>query len=343
VFGFANSWWTFAAFLALNGLAQSSGWSGNVATMSAWFHRKERGRVMGFWATNFQVGGVVANAVAAWALGEWGFRWSFLTGSVLLLGAWAFFAFNQRNSPADVGLPPLEDPDAVEVSPAPSGAQGSTQGGAPAGSAPSRPEAAQLPMAIAINIGLMGVFYFFVKFIRYAIWSWAPLLLKENYGIASDDAGYLSTTFDVCGIFGVIALGWISDKVFAGRRAKASFFFLLGMVASCVMLYVLGPTSIVLFAVSLGLIGFCLYGPDAIMTSAGAMDVTGRWRGAAVAAGVINGMGSIGSMVQELLLPKVLKGQGVGAVFAVMLASSVCACFCLALLLWRNKRGQADI
>src|SRR5690606_21311619 len=34
VFGFANSWGMFAAFMVVNGLAQSTGWSCNVGTMA---------------------------------------------------------------------------------------------------------------------------------------------------------------------------------------------------------------------------------------------------------------------------------------------------------------------
>src|SRR5262245_42260832 len=32
--------------VGINGLAQATGWSGNVGTMAGWFHKHERGRVM---------------------------------------------------------------------------------------------------------------------------------------------------------------------------------------------------------------------------------------------------------------------------------------------------------
>src|SRR5690348_12508236 len=55
--------------MAVNGLAQATGWSGNVGTMAAWFHKHERGKVMGAWSTNFTVGSLVAGFAAAWVLG----------------------------------------------------------------------------------------------------------------------------------------------------------------------------------------------------------------------------------------------------------------------------------
>ena len=42
-----------AGLIAVNGLAQATGWSGNVGTMASWFHKHERGKVMGVWSTNF--------------------------------------------------------------------------------------------------------------------------------------------------------------------------------------------------------------------------------------------------------------------------------------------------
>src|SRR4051812_12482975 len=53
--GIAPDWKVMAGLVAVNGLAQATGWSGNVGTMAAWFHKHERGRVMGWWSTNFTV------------------------------------------------------------------------------------------------------------------------------------------------------------------------------------------------------------------------------------------------------------------------------------------------
>ena len=156
------------------------------------------------------------------------------------------------------------------------------------------------------------------------------------------DAGYLSTIFDLAGITGVIAAGYLSDKVFKGRRARISFIFTIGMAISCVLLYMMGPTSLIFFGISMGLVGFSLYGPDALMTGAGAIDV-GSARGAVLAAGVINGLGSVGSVAQELVLANVLEGGGVGQVFAVLLASAIMAAGFLSLLLYRNHKGLADM
>lgn len=320
-FGFANSLGTFVVLMALNGLVQATGWSNTVGTMANWFRRSERGTVMGFWATNFQVGGVAANTLAAWALGKWGFRYSFFTGAVVLLAVQAFFAFNQRNKPQDLGLPGVDDPLEPE--------HAATDG---------------LSRAAWTNVLLVGGFYFFVKFIRYSLWSWAPFFLERNFGLRGDDAGYLSTLFDLAGVAGVIVTGLLSDRLFQSRRAGVSLFMMLTMVASCLALFLGGGASVGFFAVCLALVGFTLYGPDALMSGAGAMDIGSR-RGAVLAAGVINGMGSIGSVVQELVIGRLYdSGSGqLGPIFLLLMGASVLAALLIGVVWGRNRLGYSNV
>ncbi len=58
-------------------------------------------------------------------------------------------------------------------------------------------------------------------------------------------------------------------------------------------------------------------GPDSLLSGAGAMDVGSR-RQAAVAAGVINGLGSIGPILQEPAIGWLKQTQGLDAVFLLL-------------------------
>jgi sugar phosphate permease len=62
-----------------------------------------------------------------------------------------------------------------------------------------------------------------------------------------------------------------------------------------------------------------------------------------VAAGVINGMGSVGAVVQELVLGRMLKTEAVEYVFGTLLVSALAALACLAYLLWRGARGKTSV
>lgn len=320
-FGFSDVYWGFVLLSALNGLAQATGWSGNVGTMANWFHHKERGKVMGVWATNFTAGSLLAGPFAAWVLGAYGWRASFYAGSVVLLAVWTFFVFNQRNKPEDLGLAPI---DAHEVIPA-GGGLGWTRD-------------------TAINIGLVGTFYFFVKLIRYALWGWAPYFLTESFGQSSEQAGYLSTAFDLAGIPGVFLTGWLSDKVFGSRRAIVSLFSMIALTLAMVLLWTVGTGSSTAFVICLLLIGFTLYGPDALMTGAGAMDIGSR-RGAVLAAGIISGLGSFGPVVQEYVIGRMYdqKGGDLAPIFLMLLCSAGLSTAALVVMVIRGRQGKATV
>ncbi len=326
-FGFANSYAMFMAFSAINGLAQATGWSGTVGTMANWFHRRERGQVMGIWATNFTVGSLVAGPFAAWVLGHYGFRASFFSGSMVLSAVWVFFLFNQRNRPEDLGLPAVSDPLA----------EGEVAAVEPEGRV-------RFSRATWTNILLIGLFYFFAKFIRYALWSWAPFFLTENFHQTSEQAGYLSTAFDVAGVPGVFITGWLSDKVFKSRRALVSMLSMVGLTLALLLLCTVGLTGATAFTVCLMGVGLTLYGPDALMTGAGAMDVGSR-RGAVAAAGIISGFGSLGPVVQELVIGKMYDNSSgdLTPIFTMLMVSAALGCAALGWMVLRNRQGRADV
>ena len=113
--GVTLSPWVMAGLIAVNGLAQATGWSGNVGTMAAWFHKHERGKVMGAWSTNFTVGAITAGLVMGLVLGdgspsEQPWRWCFFTGAIVLGVVWIQFHILQRDRPEAVGLAAVDDP-----------------------------------------------------------------------------------------------------------------------------------------------------------------------------------------------------------------------------------------
>lgn len=326
-FGFANNYWTLMAFMCVNGFAQATGWPSVVGTMGSWTKRKERGVLMGVWGTCYQVGGIGAKAWAAFWMAQQGWRGSFFAASMVVILVWLAVFLWQRNKPEDVGLPPM-DAEGEEGVEAVDGAE----------------EASPWTRELVVNIGLVGCFYFGVKFVRYALWSWTPYFLEKNFGMAGDDAGYLSTIFDIAGFAGVIFAGVISDKLFNGKRTPISLIMLVGMTLACGCMYLFGSTSVGFFAVTLGMVGFMLFGPDSLLTGAGAIEI-GSPRTALAAAGIINGIGSIGSVVQELLVAKVYESSNgdVAPVFALLFGASALSVLALIVVFIRNKRGYSDL
>jgi sugar phosphate permease len=320
----------YVVLAALLGLSQATGWSGNVGTMAGWFHKHERGRVMGWWSTNFTVGAIASGFVMGLVLDRAHWSWCFYTGALVLGVIWIQFYFLQRSRPEDVGLTPIDDPvTAVDESkiaePPPAGFMGL-----------SRPA--------WINLLLVAGFYFFAKFVRYGIWSWAAYFLQENYKISPGAANIYAIAFDLFGLPSVILTGYISDRYFDSRRAGISLIMLVGMMGATGLMILFGGTGVPVFTVLLALVGFTLFGPDALLTGAGAIDIGGRQR-ATFAAGMISGFGSTGAVVQEQVIGRMYdaKGGDLGPIFGMLFGSAAMATLFVAILVWRNRKGGNGI
>ena len=319
-----------AGLVFINGVAQATGWSGNVGTMAGWFHKHERGRVMGAWSTNFTVGALVSGWVMAAVLDVYTWESTFFVGAGVLAVVWLQFLLFQRNKPEDVGLPPVDDP----ATPADE---------SKATDPPVKGWAAISPDS-RINLFLVGGFYFFAKFIRYAVWSWAPFFLIRNYGLSDSKANLYATVFEIMGLPGVFVTGWISDKYFGSRRAGVALIMMIGLTVAAAAMFLLRDAGVVVFVIMLGAVGFTLYGPDALLSGAGAIDIGGR-HNAAFATGIIAGFGALGPVVQEFAISRMYdsKGGDLGPVLILLFASAALATlFCLALVA-RNRKGGKGI
>lgn len=338
IFGISNGFGTVMLFLAINGMAQGTGWPGCIGSLAFWFRREQRGSILGVWSTCYQLGSLVSTAFAAYMLGRAGWRWSYFGAALALLAVWALVLLLHPNRPESVGLQPLGE-DGDETDP----------GSPPKGTAnPESVEAGSQGLGwtedVVISVVTMGVIYFTIKFLRYALWSWAPFFLHQNFGLTGENAGYLSTVFELCGFVGVIASGIASDKLFHGRRAFLSFAMLAMMTFSFVLMATFGATSVFFFTLSMGLAGFMLFGPDALLSGVGAIDV-GTKRGALAAAGIINGMGSIGPIFQEEVIGWMYKTSGhqIHSILVMLVFMAGAGTF-VTFLLWRRARkGKTNL
>ncbi|MEN8123320.1 MAG: hypothetical protein ABFS35_23485, partial [Bacteroidota bacterium] len=190
----------------------------------------------------------------------------------------------------------------------------------------------------------MGLIYFTIKFLRYALWSWVPFFLNKNFNMEVSDAGYLSTVFDMAGFAGVLFAGYASDKIFKGRRSLISAIMLSLMALAFALMYFKGATSVMFFAISMGLAGFMLYGPDSLISGVGAIDV-GTKRGALVAAGLINGTGSIGPIFQEEIIGWLyLKyDQSIVPILILLFGMAIISATLTFYLWWKSKRGKVNL
>jgi sugar phosphate permease len=104
-------------------------------------------------------------------------------------------------------------------------------------------------------------------------------------------------SFEIGGVIGAVIIGAISDRYFPGRRRQIAS-VMCALLAVSLLLYTrLAPVSVVWNFIGMAMVGFCLFGPDTLVSGAAAQDIGGK-HNVARAAGFINGLGSIGAACQ---------------------------------------------
>jgi OPA family sugar phosphate sensor protein UhpC-like MFS transporter len=289
--------------MGIFGFAQATGWPHNVALFANWTQKSERGTLFAVWGTCYQFGAVFGKGLAGFLLGWLGLAWSFYGSSIVLLAFTVYFVLRARERPESVGLALVDESGSEPAATQPGGAN--TYGGT------------GLPRAFIVSVVAMGLIYFGFKFLRYALDSWSALILGEHFGMSATFAAYFSTAFDWVGFLGVLVAGYWSDRMPGSRRTPVIFWMTCGCLVAVTAMWMVGLTSPVLFILLLGLIGFMAMGPDSLLAGPSAMEAGNR-RQAALAAGVINGLGSIGPIVQEPVIGWLKKTQGLDSVFLLL-------------------------
>ena len=314
----------FGALFFVQGLCQASGWAPLTKNMSCWFSRRERGRIFGFWSTNYAFGGMVASAFAGYMallFGSW--RYAFTLPALVLALIAAVFLFLQRNRPEDEGFPSIEkyhgEPEDISALPV---------GGV------KRKSALSTAREVLLNPMIMrfGAIYFLLKPIRYVLLFWGPVIVYERMKTNIGETAFISAVFEAAGPVGVVIAGFTSDKVFQSRRIPVVVIGLFGL--SMILFSFNGITasgSALVMMSALALIGCFLFGPDSLISSTCAVDF-GTKDGAGSAAGFINGLGSIGQIL-GLSLPGIISERyGWNALF-----NGMGCCILLAALILLSK------
>ncbi|HPO30501.1 MAG TPA: hypothetical protein PKX28_04620, partial [Candidatus Hydrogenedentes bacterium] len=153
------------------------------------------------------------------------------------------------------------------------------------------------------------------------------------------NASYYSAIFDICGVFPAIIAGWALDRIFRGNWALLSLTAAAGMAIGF-FVAAFYPVSPLAVALSFGLIGFMIYGPETILSGAASVQVAGEKNGLAVA-GVVNGLGSIGPIIQEKVIGWIMNHDPSGGMHNVNLLGmgiSTALVVFMAITVWRGAR-----
>jgi sugar phosphate permease len=169
-----------------------------------------------------------------------------------------------------------------------------------------------------------GACYFAIKLIRYSLLFWLPYYLADDLHYAPDRAGYLSLSFEAGGIVGVVAIGMVTDRFRHFSRPALASASLVALAIALVAYSAVAHQGVVANALGLVFIGFCLFGPDSLVSGAAAQDAGGT-HAAATATGLVNALGSLGAVLQGALNAWVSRAFGWHAVFYVFVGCALLA------------------
>ncbi|KAI4378118.1 hypothetical protein MLD38_015646 [Melastoma candidum] len=285
----------FVIVQMLAGLFQSTGWPSVVGVVGEWFGKSKRGLIMGIWNAHTSVGNITGSLLAA-AMLSYGWGWSFVVPSLIMVFIGVVVFFFLPVSPQSVGL--SSNTAEAEREPLLNSEMEKSE------RAIGFIEAWKIP-----GVAPFAFCLFFTKLVAYTFMDWLPFYIShtEIGGVyySSATSGDLSTIFDVGGVIGGILAGHISDKLDARAITSATF-----MYCSIPVMYLyrsFGHINLPINAVLMFITGIFVNGPYALITTAVSADlgthgsVKGNSRALSTVTAIIDGTGSVGAALGPLL------------------------------------------
>ncbi len=319
--------------LLLNGWFQGMGWPPCGRVMVHWFSQNERGTKMAIWNVAHNVGGGMVGPIAILAMAVFA-DWHavlYVHGIFALVVAF-FILIVVRDTPQSEGLPTIEAhrndyPKAYEYN----------------ASHEQELSAKAIFFEYVLNnrfLWTIAIANAFVYFVRYGVLDWAPTYLGEVKHFSFQQSGWAYAFYEFAGVPGTLVCGWMSDKLFNGRRAPVSILFLM-LTLACVVTYWLNPAGNpgVDIAMLIG-IGFFIYGP-VMLIGVQALDLAPK-KAAGTAAGFTGLFGYVGGAVSaNVVIGVVVDSAGWDAGMGLVAGACVVAMVLISLT-WRAESRAAS-
>lgn len=319
----------------LNGWVQGMGWPPCGRVMVHWWSHKERGSVVSVWNVAHNVGGGMMAILAYYGLLNFGGDWHavFYVPAVAAIFVALFAYFTVRDTPQSVGLPPVEE--YKNDYPPDYNAKKDEQ----------EFSAKEIFFQYVFNNKLLWYIAFanvFVYLIRYGILNWSPTYLKEVKQFTIDKSSWAYAFYEFAGIPGTLLCGWVSDKVFGGRRGLTGVVFML-LTTLAVVVYWLNPAGNPNIDMAMLItIGFLIYGP-VMLIGLHALELVPK-KAAGTAAGFTGMFGYIGgTAIASPIIGYLSDHYGWNAVFILMVAGGTLAIFFLSLTLAGENRQLKEL
>lgn len=267
VFGFSSAVLVFGIVWMLNGWFQGMGFPPCARLLTHWIPPHQLATKMSVWNTSHSVGAGLVVIVCGYIV-TMGWRWCFYIPSIIALVGAVFLWIGLRDTPKSVGLPELQE----------KGEQDTT----------SKETSGEFKKFVRKQvfgnpyIWVLALANFFVYTVRYAVLDWGPTLLGEWKGISIHHAGWMVAAFEISGIIGMLVAGWATDRFFGGRGPRVCVICMALATLFIALFWGMAHPPMWLATLLLGLAGFSIYGPQALVGIAAANIATKKAAATAV-------------------------------------------------------------
>ncbi len=267
----------------LNGWFQGMGWPPCGRVMVHWFSTNERGTKMSIWNVAHNVGGGLIGPLAILGVaifGDWQSKLYFPAMIAMVIALIAYLLI--RDTPQSCGLPNIE----------------AYRNNYPTNYDQSHEKELTTKEIFFTYVfknrflWLIAIANAMIYMVRYGVLDWAPTYLEEVKGFSVSESGWAYFAYEYAGIPGTLLCGWISDKVFSGRRAPAIIIYMLLVMVAIYMYWQNPPGNIMIDNIALIAIGFLIYGP-VMLIGVQALDLVPK-KAAGTAAGLTGLFGYLG-------------------------------------------------
>jgi OPA family glycerol-3-phosphate transporter-like MFS transporter len=301
------------ALLLMNGWFQGMGWPPSGRVMVHWFSTNERGTKMAIWNVAHNIGGGMVGPIAILGMAIFSDWHSilYMHGMVALAVALLIFLM-VRDTPQSQGLRTIEQhrndyPKTFEYG---------------AGHEQELSAKAIFFEHVLNNrfLWTIALANAFVYFVRYGVLDWAPTYLSEVKDFSFEQSGWAYAFYEFAGIPGTLICGWISDKIFNGRRAPVSIGYYIAMLIG---------------------IGFFIYGP-VMLIGVQALDLAPK-KAAGTAAGFTGLFGYVGGAVSaNIVIGYVVDSAGWDAGFSLIAGACAVAVILISLTFRAEHRASGN-
>lgn len=288
---------TFAFFIAfaimwgINGWSQSMGAAPAIIALSRWFPLRERGTFYGFFSASHNLGEFFSFVFVGAVVGFFGWQWGFIGSSLAGLLGIVVILLLLHDTPQSKGLPPVEILAKEEKKESES------------------KSVSELQKSVLKNpfVWILALSSSCMYISRYAINGWGVLFLQEVKGFSLASATQIISINALLGVIGTVFSGWMSDKLFKGKRYILAFLFGVLNTASLLLFLYSGNStfinilSMVLFGIAIGVL-ICFLG--GLM----AVDIVPR-NASGAALGIIGIASYIGAGIQDIISGYVLNAN----------------------------------